>query len=805
MDPMSAVWAWVRLDLRSRFRSLVVLGLLVALTTAVVLTAVAGARRGDTAVDRLTDRTLPATVAALPNERGFDWEAVERLPNVAAIARFPVSQYYLKGLPPEAGDFAYGDRAMIDIERPVVLQGRLADPSQDDEAVITEAFEGTTGLGVGDTVTIQLLTPEQVDTSYLSAEAPPPEGPEIETTIVGVVRSPWFSDSVDEPLGSLVPSNGLFAQHAANLVGNEETANINALVRLDGGAADVPQFREDLAELTGRRDIEFFDLAAMADHAADVAGFEADALLAFAAAALIAAVFLIGQSVVRYVSTASQDLQVLAAVGMRPQQVRIAAAAGPALATVVGTAFGVTAAWLASSRFPTGTAAPFEPTPGRQADLAVLIPGLVLIPLAVVGGALLASWAASRAFGAVGRSRRSRVAGLAAGAGAPVPLTVGASFALDRGRGAQAVPVFPALLGAVVGVLGVVAALTFAAGVDDAAAHPERFGQVSELQLFMGFNGEDFVPRDEVLAALAADPDVVAVNDTRQGVLESGRTDLAAFVLDPVDDPLPIVMLEGRLPQRSDEVVIATESARSIGASVGDSIELSGSRSAGTYEVAGIAFVLEGSHNEYDAGAWILPDTYDELIEGFKFHTAEVSLREGADPDVVAARASASVAEAAGVSPEEAGEALEERTPPSRLAELREVQRLPLLLAAFLALLAVAAVGHAVASAERRRRHDLAVLRALGVTRPQSRAIVLIQAGVLALVGLVFGVPLGFALGRTLWRSVADTTPIEYIPPVAVWALVLVAPVALIAAGLLAAWPSHRAASLRVAQVLRTE
>jgi len=802
---MSAVWLWIRLDLRSRKRSLLVMGLLVALTTGVVLTAVAGARRGSTAVDRLLDRTMPATVAALPNEQGFDWEAVEELPNVAAIARFPVSQYFIKDLPPEAGNFAYGDRAMIDIERPVVLEGRLADPSRDDEAVVTQAFEGTTGKGVGDTVTIQLLTPEQVDESYVSAEAPPPEGPEIETTIVGVVRSPWFSDSVDQPLGSLIPSNGLFDQHAANLIGNTEVANINALVRLDGGADAVPDFREDLAELTGRRDIEFFDLAAMADHAADVARFEADALLAFAAAALIASVFLIGQSVVRYVSSASQDLQILSAAGMPPRHVRIAATAGPAIAAVAGTAVGVIVAWLASSRFPTGTAAPFEPTPGRHADLAVLLTGLILIPLAVVVGALLTSWAASRAFGAVGRSRRSRVAGLAARAGAPVPLTVGASFALDRGRGAQAVPVFPALLGAVVGVLGVVAALTFAAGVDDAAAHPERFGQVSELQLFMGFNGDDFVPRDDVLAALAADPDVAAVNDTRQGVLESGRTDLAAFVLDPVDDPLPIVLLDGHLPQHADEVVIATESADSIGASVGDPIELSGSRSSGTYVVAGIAFVLEGSHNEYDAGAWILPATYDDLIEGFKFHTAEVSLREGADPDVVAARAGAAVAEAAGLPPEAAGQVLTERTPPSRLAELREVQQLPLLLAAFLALLAVAAVGHAVASAERRRRHDIAVLRALGVTRRESRAIVLIQAGVLAVVGLLFGVPLGLALGRTLWRSVADTTPIEYIPPIAVWALVLVAPVALLAAALLAAWPSQRAASLRVAHVLRTE
>ena len=101
---------------------------------------------------------------------------------------------------------------------------------------------------------------------------------------------------------------------------------------------------------------------------------------------------------------------------------------------------------------------------------------------------------------------------------------------------------------------------------------------------------------------------------------------------------------------------------------------------------------------------------------------------------------------------------------------------LPLALGAFLALLAVGAVGHALATAVHRRRGELAVLRALGMTRLQSRLVVVTQASVLAAVGLAFGVPLGFALGRFIWRLVAQSTPLAYHPPLAVWALVLIAP-----------------------------
>lgn len=802
---MTAVWAWLRFDLRARARSLLVLAVLVALTAAVVLTAIAGARRGSSAIERLVGETRPATVAALPNEPGFDWEAVRRLPNVAAIARFPVSSLAVDDLPPEAVGFAFDGGAMTDLERPVVLEGRLADPVRVDEAVVTQAFEGTYGKGVGDTVVLRLLAPEQVDEHYQSAQPPAPEGPAIETTIVGVVRSPWFSDAGDDAGGVLIPSNGVFEQHAASLVGNEDTAFVNALVRLEGGARDIPQFREDLADLTGRRDIEFFDLAAEAAHASEVADFEADALLAFAAAALIASIFLVGQSVVRYVSGATGELEVFAAVGMSPRHLRLAAITGPSVVAVGGAAIGAAAAWLASSRFPMGTAAPYEPSPGRHADPAVLAGGFVLVSLLVIVGASFASTSAARSFGTAARSRRSRVAATFARTSAPVPVSIGFGFALDPGRGPQSVPVRPALLGAVVGVVGVVGALTFAAGVSDAAEHPERFGQISQLHAFLGFNGEEFASPEVVGRALASDEDVVAVNDTRQGVLESGPVDLAAFVIDPIDAPPPIVVLDGRLPTAEREVAVASGSAERLDVGPGDHIELSGSAGAGTYTVSGIAFVPEGPHNTYDEGAWVLPDTYDELIDGFKFRTAEVTLRSGADVAAAAQRLGASVADATGAPPGAAAEMIEVRTPPPRLRELQQIQALPLLLAGFLAILGVAAVGHAVATGVRRRRHDLAVLRALGATRRQSRAIVLVQGTTLATVGVVFGVPFGIAIGRALWRSVAETTPLEHIPPVAVWAMVLVPPAALILANLLAAWPSHRAATMRVSHVLRTE
>ncbi|TDD96643.1 ABC transporter permease [Jiangella asiatica] len=791
--------AWFRLDLRRRWRSLLVLTLLVAVAVGTVMTATAGARRGDSAVDRLLARTLPADVAIPLNRPGFDWSAVRELPEVSALSTFGGGAYVVDGVPEVSLAGVVGDdEAMRTVERPVVLTGRLADPERADEVTVTPRFVDTYGLDVGDAVTIRLFQPATADAFFFDPTLPP-DGPVVRARIVGVVRSVWHGDTVDGR-GMLMFSPGLFAEYPENLGARSQVAYFNAIARLHDGEADIPALQAELDRLTGGTQTDVWNLAEMFHrHAREFTAFEANALLLFALAAGVAAVFLVGQPVARYTAAAAIDLGVLRAAGMTPGQVRLAAALGPVAAALAGGLAGAAGAVVASRWFPIGTAALAEPDPGIDVDPLVLVTGVVAVVVLVAGIAAVSVELAARADRVAPLRRRSAIARAAAGAGLPVPVVVGTRFALEPGRGRQAVAVRPALLGAVTGVLGVLAAFTVYAGVDDASGNLARFGQTYQLTSFLGLNDEDFVPAEEVLSAIAADPDVVAVNDAHSAVAQIEGAPAAVYAYAPVGGALDVVTLEGRLPEAAGEIVLGPTTAAAVGAGPGDRVEVVGSAGPSTLVVTGIAFVPDGSHNDYASGAWVTQDGYASLYAaggevGFKFHEAHVALRPGADPQAVAARLA-----------ETAGAELAAPEPPTTVAELRQIRQLPVVLAAFLVVLALGAVGHALATAVRRRRHELAVLRALGLTRRQCRGVVVTQATVLALVGLAVGIPLGVALGRTVWRYVAETTPVFYVAPAAATLVLVLVPAALAAANLLAAWPSHRVASMRVGHVLRAE
>ncbi|MFI6743803.1 ABC transporter permease [Nonomuraea sp. NPDC050451] len=804
---------WLRLELRRRWRSLLVLALLVAFAGGTVLASLAGARRGDTAIDRLAARTLPLTIVVLPNQPGFDWAAVAALPEVETLTQFPVSGFGVAGIPNSAQISAFppaDGNVLNTIERPVVIEGRMADPARADEVMVTSQFLTAYHKKVGDRLTLELMSGEQASSDDYDPATEPMKGPRVPATIVGVIRSPWFSDKIVGDRGVVVPTPGLYAAYKENILG--PNGYVNAMVRLKDGRAGLEAFRRDLAVVSKRSDIDIWDWELKwVTPARNLNHFEAASLLAFGLAALAAAIVLVGQSIARYTAATMVDLRLLRAVGMTPRQAVGAASAGPFLAALAGSTLAVVAAAVASIWMPIGAAALYEPEPGFDIDWLVLGGGWLFIPLLVLAGTAAAAALLRRTGEHSGR--RSAVAMAASRAGLPVPFVVGARFALEPGRGRGAVPVRPALFGAIAGVFGVLAAFTFSAGVNDAAEHPIRFGQAYQLETFLGLNGQEFVPVDKVLAEVAKDPDVIGVNDGKIAVAESPPAGAAgepgvsvtAYTFRPVGRPIDVLMLDGRLPSSAEEIALAPVSASQFGVKVGDRVTLGGGQKTTRLTVTGISFLPMGPHNDYSDGAWVTPAGYDALFGGahypFKFHVAEVALRPGADLEKVRARLTAVAAKAAG----RPGVAFTDPLEIQQVRQIRDVQALPLLLAGFLALLALGAVGHALATAVRRRRHEVAVLRALGMTRWQARWAVVTQATLLASAGLAFGVPLGLAVGRTLWRVVADIMPLAYVPPVAVWALLLVGPLTLLLANLLAAWPGRMAGQLRIGHVLRAE
>ena len=808
---------WLRLEARRRWRSLVVVALLVALTTGTVLAAVAGARRGQSAWDRLWAQTLPATVTVVPNQPGFDWTKIEALPEVAATAKFLVLDGELITGNGPAGSFSStnlgfpaGDTGNLHtVERPVVLAGRMSDSGRADEVVASAEFMSDHHLQVGAPLTVHLPTPAQAEESFDPTNGQPPRGPLVQVRIVGVVRSPFWIDGPGSG-GGVLPTYAFTQKYSPYLLGNDPahtSVYINALMRLKGGEAAIPAFKADLARVTGRSDIDVWDnYQKFGGPVLKGTGYEAAVLLAFGVSALLAALFLVGQTVARYAADTAEDLRVLQAMGLTRRKAAACAGAVLGLAAAAGAFIGVAAALITSRWMPIGLASYAEPHPGFDADWLVLIPGWAIAVLLVAGGTALLTWSALSPRRTSAAPRGSAVARAAVAAGLPVAAVMGTRFALEPGRGRAAVPVLPAIMGAVAGVLGVLAAFTFSAGVSDAAVHPERFGVTWQLEAFYGLDGQDGGPAAQVSRAVAASPDVAGLLDMRVGGAQASGVSIESFEYNPVDGKrVPVVLTAGTLPASPAGITLAPTTAQQLHAGVGTVLRLTGGPVPRAMTVTGIGFVPDAPHNSYDQGAWLTPAGFNRLFGGahykFKFHLAAVTLQPGVALGAGMKAVNAAAATVTG------GQNLQfgPPQPDGTVVILQDLSVLPTALGGFLALLAVGAVGYALITAVRRRGRELAVLRALGLTGRQARLVVVTQATVLAVAGIAAGIPLGLIIARAVWRAVANFVPLAYQPPLAPWALILIAPATLLAANVLAVWPGWRAARLRPGQVLHAE
>jgi ABC-type lipoprotein release transport system permease subunit len=784
---------WVRTDARQRVRSLIVLAFLIALASGVVIAALAGARRNGTAPDRLAARGNSADVYSLPNLEGMNWEKVRALPYVEDVGTFALAFYDVKGTPFGTGFLPPTSPAIgHTIERGVIVAGRRADPERLDEVIVTPAAAKEFGYHVGSQIELRGWNAAKVQQYMQSADEIVPDGPVVRATVVGIVKSPFFGVGLEseDGQGGIVPSYKWYQQYHANMGTFGE--QINALVKLKHGNKNVAQFSRDVNRIAGRP-VENQVLNENLAEIKKATSLERTALVAFAIAAAIAAVVLIGQAIIRLVAASASELTVLGALGLTRRQRSVALAIAPAIAVGIGAVLGVGVAYLLSPRFPIGNGRHIEPAPGYAANWAILGIGFVVaFAVALIGVFATASWYVRRNERAAPVAPTSSIAAAVSNAGAPVPMALGAQMALDRGRGRTAVPVIPAIAGVIVGVLGVVGVLTFRVGLDHALTDNKLYGQQNQAA---SSREEPDQPSAAFTKKLLAQPGVAVVNRNAIAVAAINDRPVTVFTSDALKGDVSITTLRGRPPRAADEIVVAPADAKPIHARVGDTVRV-GDKGA-RFRVVGIGFTPVDSHTTYNQGAWVTAAGHHEIAptaSDDKYLRYDVVFANRVNP----ANGIKQLSQAMDYE-------FDPAPPPEAQANLKGVRHVPLALGAFLVLLGIAAVGHALASSVRRRRRDIAVLRTLGMTRGQTRLMVVWQATTLALVGLLFGIPLGLILGRVIWHNVANSTPIVYRPPVALIVLLLIGPLVIIATNLLAALPARRAARLRAAEVLRTE
>jgi ABC-type lipoprotein release transport system permease subunit len=797
------VQLWARSELRRRWPPLVLVGVLTGLAAGLAVAAIQGANRTETAYQRMHAQLRGADAVFFPSQAGVadvDVTKLGDIPQVEAWGGFAATSGEFDEVPGGGGALVMvGHDWFTNIERAKVLEGRLPNPARDDEAVINAPLRDEYGGRVGAVLTWRNLSP--ADNEALGGSDPPEgydwtqaTGPVTKLQIVGVVRQPMESVVSFASTPEIWVSPSWADAHLAS----SAVSFTNAFVRLRHGAADLPAFEAAIARIYGRGDLPVKDLSEDVKRVQRSLDVERTALFLFAAAVVAAALVIIGQALGRSIHSGADGAPALRALGLGRRGL-MAGLVAPHIVTIVAAAITTVATAVAlSSRFPIGLGRRLDPEQGIQVDGSTLTIGVAITLAAAVVLCGLVAWRTVQRLSARRPMPRAQLLRVATRVGASVPVAVGTSIALDRAPGRVGTNGRPALVAAIVGVLGVVGAVTLVGGIDDVLRQPERVGQTWDLEASPEGDPSAFDGLVEsATASLAGNHDIDALAVTsRVASVVDGNGDIPLYSLRSLIGSLPFTVLQGRAPGGIDEVVLGPRTASAIGARIGDTITVG--PSSHVVKVVGTALLVQTPHSSFDEGAWLTPEALDAAT-GTTSHTREfggsllVRVSDGSSVDAVEAELNGM------------GLYVDRPSVPPDVSNLGNVRNLPLFLAAFLIMLAVGASAHSLLTGARSRSHELAVLRALGLTPRQAAACVVWQAAVIGVVALAVGIPLGVVLGRRVWRALVDSLSFVYVGPLAGLVLVVIVPVALAVVGVMALWPARAAARLRTSEVLRTE
>src|SRR3954468_2896708 len=704
-------------------------------------------------------------------------------------------------------------------------------PAADDEIVLDLATAVRQKIGIGRTVGVQGVQ----------------EG---RFRVVGLAG---FGDGDGPPNSTLALVRLPAAQRLLNLGSGASDADIRAA---DGVGVETLRGRVATALGAGYQVTSSQDLAARSASAAKTqVGYLQTLLLAMAAASLLVGAFLIANTFSMVVASRTREIAVLRAAGATGRQVLgsilVEALLIGTLASAAGAALGVAvAAGLRSVLAAFGTQLPNGPLAVDATTLvgSALI-GVVVTVLAALGPARRASrvspLAALRFSAApVGGGRARAVAGLVAvvlGGAALATAVRGGSVALLGVGGVLAltglVLAGPAIVAPLMQLLGGPLGGRWIPGrlARESAARAPRRTSATAMALAIGLALISFMSvlaasvkdsvasgyretikadyviessRNEMLGGVptaaservAALPQVAVASRLRYGHWKDAEVTSALTAVDPAT--LPAVtnlhLVQGRLSDLDGGgIVLAEHIARERHLALADTLTVTFAR-AGRQNLPIVGLLRDQDADGLSTGYLISLATfaknYSENVDASVF----VKLADGVDSAAGGSSLRAALADYPTADVRDQGTAVA-----GRLQAIDQVLGMVTVLLLLTVVIATMGIANTLALSMLERTREIGLLRAVGMTRGQLRAMVRTEALLVAALAVLVGLLLGTGLGAAAVTVLGLTASMAVVIPVQqLLGVVLLAAVTGLLAGVI---PARRAARLDVLHAIATE
>ena len=817
-------WYRLRLDLPRRWGSYAGIVLLVTLVGGIALGSIAGARRSESAFPTFLKATNPSDLAIDVGQYNPKiLREIEHLPQVSSLETYvspnavPVTKSGRVDThsPLFTGNFdpiASLNGLYFNQDRMTIVQGVAADPNRPDEAVIDEFAARLYGLHVGTVVRFGFFSNAQLGQSGFPT-SPATRIVNIRITGIGVANTEVVQDQIDA-----IPSMILTPALTRPLVSCCISYAWSGL-KLRQGAADVPAVESEYLHLLPPGYPYYFHVTSVIENEAQQAVKpESIALAVFGLIAGLATVLITSQLVARLILLTTEEREVMWYVGARPVSTATDSLLGIVISLLLGAIGAAVVAVALSPLLIFGPLQSVVPVSGFSFDWTVLGLGALALVLVLTAVAAALNYRGAPGLRAAGRANRPlrahRITRAAAGVDVPAPALLGLRFALEGGRGRTSVPVRSSMLSSALTILVVVGTLTFGNSLNTLISTPRLYGWnwSAMLESDAGYGN---VPQAQAARLLHDNRSVTAWSGVYfDSLLFDGQA--VPVIAGNSRARVAPALLSGHEVNAPNQVVLGPETLADLHKRIGGTVRVSGGSRAAVLHIVGTATMPTvgigfGLHLSIGSGAFVdqglLPPTVPALLGLSDPGPNAILLRfaPSVSPEEAQHSVAAMVKSLNRLEGGSAGIISFTDIRPAEITDYQAIGSAPLILAGGLTVGAVVALTLTLLTSVRRRRRDLALLKALGFTRRQLSAVVAWQSTISVAIGVVIGVPLGIVFGHLMWDLFAHELFAASRPTVSVLATVLVALGALILANVVAAFPGRRAAGTPTNLILNAE